>query len=171
MRLRIVVIAISLFTVLICFFIIGFLKGKDLRRLPFYEIPTLDIPIFGTDSIYSLKQNSEINKTVVFFFSPDCSFCEEEIKGIIESDYSSESTRWIFISNPMSSDDIPLFLQRVPLYTIKGSIILVDSSLRYHSLFGVAAPPSLFIYDKKGKLEFYYGQSVKPQELIKLLEK
>lgn len=146
-------------------------NNNEIENLPFSELPELDIPIFGTDTIYSFENDPTIENTVVLFFSPDCSYCEEEISGIIKSGYSSEHTRWIFITNPMSKDEMPFFLERVPIFKINGSIILLDSSLRYHSLFGVAAPPSTFVYNEKGRLVFYTGQSVNPQELIKYLKK
>lgn len=170
MRRFIIILVIICLLFIVYFSYHYFIELEKIDKLPFYEIPNFEIPEYNSDTIF-LSSHNNVKKTVVLFFSPDCGFCEEEINGIIKSGYSSDKVRWIFITNPMCKDDIQFFLDRVPIYNIRGSIILVDSSLRYHSLFCVSAPPATFIYNERGKLEYYTGQSVSPQVLIKQLNK
>ena len=91
-------------------------------------------------------------KTFVMFFSPECEMCESEIKVLLERKNMCKDYRFIFITQPILKSEMPYFLEEYDMTKIPNSIILYDNSLKFHTFFGVSAPPSLFVYDKSNSL-------------------
>ena len=101
----------------------------------------------------SLVLNMTTNdKTFVMFFSPECEMCEDEIKVLLEKKDMCKDYRFIFITQPVLKDEMPFFLEEYDMTKIPNSIILYDQSMKFHTIFGVSSPPSLFIYDKNNSL-------------------
>ena len=102
--------------------------------------------------------NLESDITYVIFFSPECELCEDEIKIILDNRELCVGRKFIFITQPIMRDEMPYFLEMMPMNEIPNSVILFDSSMRFHTLFGVSSPPSTFVYDKKGQIvDSYHG--------------
>ena len=168
MRTRIILICFSLLIIgLLVFIVANKHRNKDSK---IKELPDFEIPIYGSNKLYSDINETQANYTVVIFFSPDCDYCDDEISGILNSNLSTDEVKWIFITNPMVVSELPLFLQRNPTSQLENSDILIDSSFRYHNLFGVMAPPASFVF-KKGKLQDSYLHFVSADKLIQKLTK
>ena len=121
-------------------------EDTKINKIPNFE------SICTCDNELDVIKDSVYDKTYVMFFSPECEMCEDEIRTIIENKNKCTNHRFIFITQPIMKNEVPLFLETVPMNEISNSAILYDNSLKYHTLFGVTAPPALFIYDKKGRL-------------------
>lgn len=121
-------------------------EENKISKFPNFE------PICTCDNELDVINDSLFDKTFVLFFSPECEMCEDEILTIIENRKKTTNHRFIFITQPIMKNEVPLFLETVPMNEISNSVILYDNSLKFHTLYGVTAPPALFIYDKKGRL-------------------
>ena len=168
MRTRYLLAFISLFV--IAFLLLFIIIKHNSKESKLTELPNFEIPIFESNIIYSDINSTTEKNSVVIFFSPDCEYCDEEINGILKSNRPDEDVKWIFITNPMVVNDLALFLQRNPISQLKNSVILIDSSFRYHNLFGVMAPPATFIF-KKGKLKYSFLHFITAEKLIQKLTK
>lgn len=102
--------------------------------------------------LFELDKQDKVKTTIVFFFSPECDHCEEEIKGILsrESLLENKDIRWIFITMDVLKDELGVFLESYPIDKASNAFVLLDSALYYHNLFEVTGSPTVFMFDKSG---------------------
>ncbi len=147
---RLVILLLSAFFVCSC-------KQQSVSDNPrISELPDFkSICLDRADS--TIVEKNSFTKTYVMFFSPECDFCEDEIMKILANKENCSDCRFIFITQPILKNEMLFFLETVPMNEIPNSVILYDNSMRFHSIYGVSAPPATFIYDKAGRLrdEFY----------------
>ncbi len=101
---------------------------------------------------YTVVNDYTKGKTVVLFFSPECGICETELNEILKNRDSYPNNRWIFISFAFMEDEMDYFLENTPIDKLENSVILLEDSPKYHTLYQVVGPPAIFIYDKEGVL-------------------
>lgn len=118
----------------------------SIRNMPKIELNRLQ------GGKFILSEKDEMSRTVLFFFSPDCFFCEDEISEIISCKDEFMDVRWLFITQAILKDDLNSFLKRFPIMSIPNAVILLEDWPKYHSMFEVSGPPAMFVYDKKGNL-------------------
>ena len=114
-----------------------------------------DISALSYDgNLFELDKLDKAKTTIVFFFSPECDHCEEEINEILnrKSLLEKKDIRWIFITMDVLKDELGVFLDSYPIDKMSNAYVLLDNSLFYHSLFEAPGSPSVFIFDKSGRL-------------------
>lgn len=113
-----------------------------------------DISLKSYDGRMFLSKEIEplTDRTVVIFFSPDCTLCEKEIGEIISCKDSFKDVRWLFITQEILKDELNSFLMNYPIMSIPNAVILLEDWPKYHTMFEVSGPPALFVYDKNGEL-------------------
>lgn len=114
-----------------------------------------DISALSYDgNLFELDKLDKAKTTIVFFFSPECDHCEEEIKEILSRKplLENKDIRWIFITMDVLKDELGVFLESYPIDKMSNAYVLLDNSLFYHSLFEAPGSPSVFIFDKSGRL-------------------
>ena len=125
-------------------------KDKLKQKSPIEIFPEITAKLYK-GGVYTVPQEYKDGKTMVVFFSPECDLCEEELNVILKNELPS-SNRWVFISFSFLKDELEFFLERTPIDTLNNSVILLEDSPKYHSLFHVTGPPSLFVYNEEGEL-------------------
>lgn len=117
------------------------------------KLPDISLQSYDGGMFQSKEINTLTNRTVIIFFSPDCSLCEKEIAEIISiKDSFKKDVRWIFITQSILKDELYSFLMRYPVKSIPNSVILLEDWPKYHNMFEVSGPPAMFVYDKNEKL-------------------
>ena len=145
---RIIVVFLSVF---ICAFIVLLIRNKTNKESsPIDTFPSITAKLYK-GGVYSVPIKYTEGKTVVVFFSPECEICETELSDILRNNVSSKN-RWLFITHSFLKDELDYFLERIPIDTLQNSVLLLEDTPKYHSLFNVVGPPSLFVYNKEGKL-------------------
>lgn len=103
------------------------------------------------------------------FFSPDCEFCRQELKGIIDNRISFQSIDWVFVTlSPQ--EEFEEFLHEYPLQTVPDARICVEERPDLFLALDVTAPPAIFIYDAEGLLEHYKRGAVSIKTILEWLE-
>ena len=125
-------------------------KDKMKQTSPIEIFPEITAKLYK-GGVYTVPQEYKGGKTMVVFFSPECELCEEELNVILNNELPS-SNRWVFISFSFLKDELDYFLEQTPIDTLNNSVILLEDSPKYHSLFHVIGPPSLFVYNEEGEL-------------------
>lgn len=144
-----VIIIISVL-IIACFGLNNTKKDKMKQISPIEIFPEITAKLYK-GGVYTVPQEYKDGKTMVVFFSPECDLCEEELNVILKNELPS-SNRWVFISFSFLKDELEFFLERTPIDTLNNSVILLEDSPKYHSLFHVIGPPSLFVYNEKREL-------------------
>ena len=125
----------------------------DDQKIDVFKIPEISAITYD-GSLFELSKLEKSEKTVVFFFSPECEHCEEEINGLLQrpSLLEDSNIRWIFITMDVLKDELGVFFESFPINKKSNVYILLDSGLYYHNLFEVTGAPSVFIFDKSESL-------------------
>ena len=149
-RLVISVLAIICLAVAVLLFCRKFPNQEDGSGMMLPEITA----IAYDGHLFELDKLEKVKKTVVFFFSPECDHCEEEIKYILDkrSQFEDKNIRWIFITMDILKDELSVFLESYPINTMLNTYVLLDNSLYYHNLFEAPGSPSVYIFDKSERL-------------------
>ena len=103
------------------------------------------------------------------FFSPDCEFCRQELKGIIDNRKSFRNVDWVFVTlSPQ--EELEEFLLEYPLQSVPEARICIEEWPELFGALDVTAPPSIFIYDAEGLLEHYKRGAVSIKTILEWLK-
>lgn len=159
-----VVLLFSLLTVVILYS----MRNKIKPASPIDNLPDITAMLYY-GGVHTVPGNYRGGKTVVVFFSPECDLCEHELNDILNN-ASSSNNRWVFITHAFLKDEMGYFLKNTPIDTLRNSTILLEDSPKYHTLFQVVGPPSMFVYDNEGKLMHSAYGSVNTSTLIEWIK-
>ena len=135
----------------------------NIRNLPEMTLVTID----GHE--FQLSETGSGRKTAIMFFSPDCEFCRQELKGIIDNRISFQSIDWVFVTLS-SQEEFEEFLHEYPLQTVPDARICVEKRPDLFLALDITAPPAIFIYDAEGLLEHYKRGAVSIKTILEWLE-
>lgn len=135
-----------------------------IKHIPEILLTTIDGDVFNLSELQSKR------KTAILFFSTDCEYCRKEIEGIIAAKDSFSGTEWVFVTIS-SHDDLKSFLLEYPLDSIPGAKVCIEDFPELYIALDVTAPPSIFIYDVNGDIEYYKRGAVSIQTILEWLNK
>ncbi|GHS84839.1 hypothetical protein FACS1894201_03790 [Bacteroidia bacterium] len=120
---------------------------KMYRQLPDVTLLQMDSTAFCTSEL------KEINKSlVIFYFHPDCDFCQMEIESILKSQEKLHHTQLLFVSFALI-EEIKPFLETFPIDTIPNVLIAMDNNLEFTNTFKPKSIPATYIYNAQGTLQ------------------
>ena len=149
---RFIISIITLITIL--FFVFIFHRKKSINENGSDDVKLPEISALAYDgSLFELDKLEKVKKTIVFFFSPECDHCEEEIDQLLKRPLlEDKDDRWLFITMDVLKDELEIFLKTYPIEQKSNVFVLLDSGLYYHNLFEVTGSPSVFIFDETDRL-------------------
>ena len=135
----------------------------EIKHIPEILLTTID----GED--FYLAEVKPERKTVILFFSPDCEYCRKEIEGIISEKGVFDGIDWVFVTiSPL--DDLKSFLLEYPLDSLPGAKVCIEDFPELYIALDVTAPPSIFIYDANGDIEYYKRGAVSIKTILEWLK-
>jgi thiol-disulfide isomerase/thioredoxin len=158
-------------TVLIIALLVFYLNSSKKEQYSGMTLP--EISAFTFDgNLFELDKLDKVKKTVVFFFSPDCDNCEDEIKEIIthKTLFEDKDIRWIFITMDIFKDELSVFLKSYPINTMSNAFVILDRRLYYHHLFEVPGAPVVFLFDKSERLSYKIVGGFNVNTIVQWLE-
>ena len=140
----------------------------DKKNIPVERMPEIKALTLSGDSVsFSIEDIKK--RTAIMFFHPECEFCEEEIKGIIEHKMDFSDIQWVFLTMAQS-DEVNDFLAKYQMGSIPDSYLFREDYPAMHITFGVTAPPYMLIYDESGILMKKYRGATSIKVLIEDLK-
>lgn len=113
----------------------------------------------------------EKNKSVVvIYFHPDCDYCSLEMDYIRDNIDALRDSEIVLISSADRATTRPFVAKKgVDLFTnVK---IGIDENDEFFRSFASRMIPSIFIYDKKGRLQKFYKGETSIETILKYLQK
>lgn len=153
-----------------------FLTSIIIKQCQKEEESTITLPDISmldySGNLFELDKLDKVEKTIVFFFSPDCDHCEEEIKELLDIHkvFDIANVRWLFITMDVMKDELDAFLESYPIDKKPNVYVLLDKGLYYHNLFEVAGSPYVFIFDKSNKMVHRIIGSFNTSSLMQWIE-
>lgn len=139
------VVIISFLISIICFSIVRYINNiRDIKNFPIFSAWTIE------GEYLTLTEKIDSVYTCLFFFSPDCKTCREEIKNIIDISGYYDNVQWIFLTSA-SYEEVFRFAIEIGLCHFTNiTILLLDSQILYLK-YRVNTPPAIFLYGPDGK--------------------
>lgn len=144
---------------LLCFIVILFIcvvvgvikysTAHSLKQEKDIELSTIDNEKFTMEKYYT-----DSKPLLIIYFHPECYFCSMEMSEMLEIK-RIENFNALFITNALESE-VQDFLLQYPIDKLKNATIAIDIHGEFAERFKIKAPPTIIIYDKKGKLKKYF---------------
>lgn len=117
-------------------------SGKEGKLMPEFTLMQMD----SMTSIHS--SNIPSGKPIVlFYFSPNCTFCKKQTKEIIQDINNLQNIEFYLISNdPLS--EVKLFSREFQLSKFQNIKIGIDTAFTVADYFEIPGVPYLAVYDK-----------------------
>ncbi|MDR3219434.1 MAG: redoxin domain-containing protein [Dysgonamonadaceae bacterium] len=138
-------------------------KNKEQKELP--EIVFTDI-FYANEHILNDNNNQQ---TLIFFFDPGCDLCKDKILLFSENCEYLKKTRFFMISSAPEKSIKDFIMnnkisicENIYIYAALDNIIINE--------FENPINPSIYLYNKKGKLIRKFSYLTKINEIIDLLE-
>ena len=151
--------------VLLSFMLLLSLKGlaQDSTVVPVYKrFPT--VPVFrilsAPDSTVFTRDNLSEKKPVMFMmFSPDCDHCQHATEDLKRNMDAFKKVQIVMVSS-LDYDHILAFYHTYGLDAYPNITVGRDPAYMLGTFFSVHNFPSIYLYDKKGKLKANFEGSV-----------
>ena len=164
MKKRVIILSITLIaaTFLSVFSIIyGKTKEKEQQKAFAATIPSFSSSKVLTD----FKLNTP---SVFIAFHPECEHCQYEAKSLNERQHDLEKAQIVMFTSEKDSLT-KVFSHSYGLDTVQNIKVISDEKNELYTAFGVKTIPSIFIYNKAGKLVKQYKGETKIDAIIKAL--
>jgi len=147
------------------------IKGAENKKRIEHSLVTLNHYAFQTlDGRYLyLDEFNSRQKTVIFYFHPECEHCQYEAKEIGRHAAELENTNMLFITPDDSLPRIEAFLFSYNLLAVDNLTIFLDRDQQFKTYFGTFVFPSTFIYDTDKKLQRRFKGEIKMETILKTL--
>ena len=124
-------------------------SAKNLSK--FEKIPSFNMYIVPDSTSFSNK-NLKTNKSlVIMFFSPDCEHCQKETRELLA--YKNELKNiQILMASPSSYGMVKQFYEEYNLASMPNIKLGNDVNYALGSIYQLRTFPSIFVYDRTGKL-------------------
>ncbi|MCX8111628.1 MAG: redoxin domain-containing protein [Bacteroidia bacterium] len=101
---------------------------------------------------------------LVFFFDPYCDHCQKQASFMRENASSLKDVQQIWVSTE-TMEAIRKF-QETYLKALPNTFVLRDKDFKFDSFFGYSVPPTIYVYDRTGKLRGVYREEVPVSRLL-----
>lgn len=108
--------------------------------------------------------------TVLFYFGPDCPYCQSEVQEIIQNINELRDIHFFLIS-PYSQVQIRKFYERYKLNRYQNIVVGMDYKYKFADYFKTQTIPYLAIYSKKKVLRASFLGVVDSQQIRSASEK
>ncbi|MCS7189686.1 MAG: redoxin domain-containing protein, partial [Bacteroidia bacterium] len=104
---------------------------------------------------------------IVIFFDPYCDHCQKQANFFREQASALKGIQTIWVSTE-TVEAIQKF-QETYLNDLPNTYVLRDKDFKFDSFFGYSVPPTIYVYDKAGKLKAVYKEEVSVAALLRHL--
>lgn len=139
--------------------------GKE--NLP---IPAVDILLPDSITYLNIGKTNSLEATVIFYLSPDCPYCQAEIREIITH---IDKLRFIqfYLITPYPFDDMKNFYDKFELSKYSNIQIGRDTKFVLGSYFRINSVPFLAVYGRNRKLTEAHLGNLKADQIKIIAEK
>jgi thiol-disulfide isomerase/thioredoxin len=167
MKKMIVLTAVASLTVTLSVLCIIFYTKHQKAQARIVNIPSITLQTLEGQTA-DIAQITCDNVSVIFFFHPECIFCEMEIKEILAHQNGLVGVNIVFITTA-ENGELAKFLNEYPIGTIPNSAVLIDHDREFVITYNVKSPPTCYVYDEEQKLRKTIRGTVSVSDLTKII--
>lgn len=106
---------------------------------------------------------------LIVYFHPECDFCTVEMNELLRHQNEIKNVHVFFITYA-TNDEIESYILKYPIDKLKNATIAIDTHGEFAKKFKIKAPPTIILYNKKGKLKKIFRGAVPIKKIIKYLD-
>lgn len=171
MRRIIVISVVTIFLLVISYFVFGIVKKTRERSIIEEQISKL--PSFSFTTLQDTLFNSLIIKegpVLIVRFHPECEHCQYEISELFRSKITESGVKVLLITGA-DKDMVISFLDQFSISQRESVITLLDTAFIFNEIFGADIVPSNYIYNKDLELVKVLNGEYKIETILKYLGK
>jgi cytochrome oxidase Cu insertion factor (SCO1/SenC/PrrC family) len=144
-------------------FSVNVLTAQVLPKFAFYET--------GNKAFTNARLKAGV-PVVVVYFDPDCDHCNKQAQMIKAEVSKFNNVQMVWVAFPADLEAINAFGKKYfPAQFGKSFFFLRDNDYTFDKAFGYSEAPSIYIYNKTGKLvKSYAKKEVSPTEILNALK-
>lgn len=112
----------------------------------------------------NVKSSEKKEPVVIFYFEPNCPFCQAEVKEITKEMSHLADIRFFLITHHTASE-IREFCKNFKLDKFKNITVGMDEGLMFMKHFSVQAVPFITVYNKDSKISAVFIGNVKHDQI------
>lgn len=157
-----------LFCIGFLFFGFSGLAQKDTTALylQYPTIPYFTITKVSDSSKFSRADLAPKKATIIFIFSPDCGHCQQKIQLILDNQKLFAKAQ-IIMASPLEHRILKKFYQEYKIAQYPNITMANDPGYFFGSFYSVKSLPSIFVYNKKGRLKGSFDGNSTIKEITK----
>lgn len=137
--------------------------SEQIQSLPDFEFQVINGEVFKSSDI---KVDLPV---VVVYFNPNCEECQYEIQQIRDNISLFQDVQILLVS-PVKKEVLLEFYDKYNLDKYSQITVLLDHKDNFHTVFGPASYPTIFIYNKLHQLIKRYKGETKVEAVLKALQ-
>jgi len=158
-----------IFIIIFCFLSSASSYAQDTipvyKRFP--EVPPFSLIKYPDSSKFTKNDLENKKGTIIFNFSPDCDHCHAATTDLLNNIDKLKKVQVVMVT-ALEFKYVREFYDKFKLEQYSSIIVARDPSYFLRSFYSVKSFPSIYIYNKKGKLiDEYIGKS----DFVKIAEK
>lgn len=102
---------------------------------------------------------------IVFFFDPYCDHCQKQATFLRQDAAKLQGIQLIWVST--ETEEALKKFQKEYLSDLPGVVLLRDKDFRFDSFFGYSVAPTIYVYDRAGKLKAIHREEVPTPTLLR----
>lgn len=134
-------------------------KYPPAQQFPRFLLYTLDGKPFTDQDLPPVQRGR-----IVIFFDPYCDHCQKQATFMRENADALKDFQQIWVSTE-TADAIKKF-QETYLKGLPNVFVLRDKDFKFDGFFGYSVAPTIYVYDRTGKLRAVYREEVPLNRLI-----
>ena len=159
---------LSILMLIVC--VTGFSQtDTSLIYLRFPIVPSFKLINIADSSIFTKDNLKKKKATVIMMFSPDCEHCQAETKALTEKINLFKKAQIVMVS-PIDFYYMKEFYNEYKIADFSNITMGRDPAYFLGTFYKVRSFPSIFVYDKKGKLVNSFIGSTPVEEIAAALK-
>lgn len=135
----------------------------------FPDVPAFTLNRFPDSAVVTKQDLKNKTNTIIILFSPDCDHCKTATKDLLANIDGLKKAQIIMVSN-LDFTWIKRFEKEFDLSKYQNITLATQQNYFLYEFYGLTSFPSVFVYNKKGKLIGDYSQHVTFKEVAALLK-
>jgi len=156
--------------IIVCFIMLlcaPFIFKHDMN-LNYSKLPSLNIMLPDSSTIYNTQNISVEKPTILIYFSPDCDHCQEQTRAIIKNINYLRNAEILLLSNS-SIFELNNFIHTYQLNHYKNIIIGNDYNYSFFKFFNIKSFPYVVVYNNKKELVKLYKGEIGIDKIIEAI--
>lgn len=116
------------------------------------------IPPISFTKLHGGSVDYHKGRIVVYYFSPDCEYCQYMTRNLVKSCNYNKATKFIMVTSAAGTSTKE-FIDLYRIADCPSITVYTDSTFSFYSVFGESTVPSFFVYENSVLVKKWVGET------------